>query len=229
MRADAVHRSSRSIRAAAAILGLLAVPFYPGLARSAEFSEDVVKAAYLYRFAGYIEWPARGSTDTPFTIDVLGAPGIARELRRLLPGHPINGRVARVQEITGNRDLGNAQIVYIAAGHADLVRTLVPQSSDASILVVTDEDGGLSAGSTLNFLTIDRNVRFEVSLSAAERWRLRISSDLLGVAIRVQGRTSQSYPGCGQQSDGNVVHGPCRPRLADQRRRIARSNPAPNG
>jgi len=229
MRTDAVHRSSRSIKAAGAILGLLAISFYPGLARSAEFSEDVVKAAYLYRFAGYIEWPARGSPDTPFTIDVLGAPGIARELRRLLPGHPINGRVAQVQEITGNRDLGNAQIVYIAAGHADLVRTLVPQSSDAAILVVTDEDGGLSAGSTLNFLTIDRNVRFEVSLSAAARWRLRISSDLLGVAIRVQGRTSQSYPGCGPSGDGDAVHGPCRPRLADRGHRIARSNPAPKG
>jgi YfiR/HmsC-like len=229
MGTDAVHRSSRSMNAAAAILGLLAISFYPSLARSAEFSEDVVKAAYLYRFAGYIEWPARASTETPFTIDVLGAPGIAQELRRLLPGHPINGRAAQVREITGNRDLGNAQIVYIAAGHADLVRTLVPQSSDASMLVVTDEDGGLSAGSTLNFLTIDRNVRFEVSLSAAERWRLRISSELLGVAIRVQGRTSQSYPGCGPVSDVDSIHGPCGPRVANQERRVALSSPVPKG
>jgi YfiR/HmsC-like len=216
---------------AAAILGLVAMSFYPGPARSAEFSEDVVKAAYLYRFAGYIQWPKRVSPETPFTIDVLGAPGIARELRRLLPGHPINGRAAQVREVTGSRDWGNAQIVYIAAGHADLVRALVPQSSDASMLVVTDEDGGLSAGSTLNFLTIDRNVRFEVSLSAAERWRLRISSELLGVAIRVQGRTSQSYPGCGPPSDGEAIHGRCGLRVAIQGRRArsALSNPAPNG
>jgi YfiR/HmsC-like len=217
------------MNAAAAILGLLAMAFYPSFSRSAEFSEDVVKAAYLYRFAGYVEWPEHGSSQTAFTIDVLGAPGIARELRRLLPGHPINGRVAEVREITGNRDLGNAQIVYLAAGHADFVRTLVPRPSDASMLVVTDEDGGLNAGSTLNFLTIDRNVRFEVSISAAERWGLRISSELLGVAIRVQGRTSQSYPGCGPPSDVDAIHGPCGPRVANQGHRISPSNPAPNG
>src|ERR1700733_3160276 len=77
---DAVHHSSRCMNAAAAILGLLAISLYPSPARSAEFSEDVVKAAYLYRFAGYIQWPQRVSPETPFTIDVLGAPGIAREL-----------------------------------------------------------------------------------------------------------------------------------------------------
>jgi hypothetical protein len=56
--------------------------------------------------------------------------------------------------------------------------------------LVTDDNGGLSDGSAINFLTIDRNVRFEISLSAAERWGLKISSELLSVAIRVQGRPS---------------------------------------
>ncbi len=149
-----------------------------------------MKAAYLYRFAGYIDWPDRGSVETPFIIDVLGAPGIVQELRRLLPGHPVNGRVAQVREITDARDLGSARIVYVAAGHADLLRSLLPQASSASMLLVTDEEGGLSSGSTLNFLTVDRNVRFEVSLTAAQRCGLKISSELLGVAIRVQGRAA---------------------------------------
>jgi hypothetical protein len=228
MNMDAVHPIARSISAAAATVSLLAMSlFSPALA--AEHTEDAVKAAYLYRFAGYINWPERGSVETPFTIDVLGAPGIARELRHLLPGHPINGQVAQVREISGNRDLGNAQIVYIAAGHADLVRTLLPRSSGASMLLVTDEDGGLSAGSALNFLTIDRNVRFEVSLSAAERWGLKISSELLGVAIRVQGRTGQSFLGCGPPSGFDGIHGLCGPRVADQGSRKALPNPAPNG
>jgi hypothetical protein len=181
-------------------------------ANAAEYSEDAVKAAYLYRFAGYIGWPEQGAVKVPFTIDVLGAPGIARELRRLLPGHPINGQIAQVREITGNRDAGNAQIIYVAAGHAELLRTWAPQSSGAPMLLVTDEEGGLSAGGTLNFLTIDRNVRFEVSLSAAERWGLKISSELLGVAVRVQGRTGQSFLGCGRGVD--VVARSCEPRLA---------------
>ncbi len=63
------------------------------------------------------------------------------------------------------------------------------------MLLVTDEEGGLNAGSALNFLTIDRNVRFEVSLTSADRWGLKVSSELLGVAVRVLGSRRQSQLG----------------------------------
>jgi hypothetical protein len=224
MRKNAIQRSHRFRSAVAAALGLLVLSLFLSDARAAGFSEDAVKAAYLYRFAGYVDWPEPAAA-TPFIIDVLGAPGIAQELRRLLPGHPINGQVAQVREITGIRDLGHAQILYIAPGHADLVRTVLLRPGESSILLVTDEDGGLSTGSTLNFLTIDRNVRFEVSLTAAERSGLKISSELLGVAIRVQGRTSRSLLGC----DVDAIYGPCGPRVADQGLRRKSSSPAPDG
>jgi hypothetical protein len=155
------------------------------------YSEDAIKAAYLYRFAGYVNWPEPGPGNTPFIIDVLGSPGVAKELRRLLPGHLINNRAPQVREITGTRDLGTAQMLYVGAGRAHLLRSLVPVPGRASMLLVTDEEEGLTAGSTLNFLTVDRSVRFEVSLTAADRWGLKISSELLGVALRVQGSKRQ--------------------------------------
>jgi hypothetical protein len=186
-----VRHRARRVNAAAAVVGVWALTFFSSPAGAAEYSEDAVKAAYLYRFAGYIGWQDGAAAEGPFTIDVLGSPGVARELRRLLPGHPINGQTAQVREITGHRDLGSPRIVYIAPTHADWLRTtLLPQARSTSMLLVTDEEGGLTAGSAINFLTIDRNVRFEVSLSAAERWGLKISSELLGVAIRVQGRST---------------------------------------
>jgi len=228
MTQDAIHRSARSKKATVALLGLLAMSFLTSHASSAEYSEDAVKAAYLYRFAGYIDWPQRGPT-TPFTIDVLGAPRVASELRRLLPGHPIHGQVAQVREISDHRDLGNAQIVYVAAGHADSVRSFRPEASGTSMLVVTDEEDGLSTGSTLNFLTVDRNVRFEVSLTAAQRWGLKISSELLGVAIRVQGRAGQSFLGCDPPNPIGPILGACGPRMAHQAKRVALQNPVPAG
>jgi hypothetical protein len=57
---------------------------------------------------------------------------------------------------------------------------------------VTDEEGGLRDGGMLNFLTIDRRVRFEVSLTAAGQAHLKISSELLGLAVRVFGVPRQS-------------------------------------
>jgi hypothetical protein len=209
--------SARSVHVAAAMLGMLAMsPLFCLPVSAATYTEDSVKAAYLYRFAGYIDWPERESAETPFIIDVLGAPGIARELRRLLPDHPINNQVAQVREITGPRDLGNADIVYIAAGHADLLRTLMPRANRRSMLLVTDEEDGLSTGSTLNFLTVDRNVRFEVSLASAQRWGLKISSELLGVAIHVQGRGDQSFLGCWPPAGVDSLLAPCGLSLARQ-------------
>jgi len=155
------------------------------------YSEDAVKAAYLYRFVGYVDWPAQVSGSKPFTIAVLDAPGVARELQRLLPGHPVNGGIARVQEITRVQDAGAAQVLYIGAGHADYLGALYSQSVPKSILFVTDEAGGLQSGSVLNFLNIDHRVRFEISLTAAERVHLKISSELLSIAVRVQGARRQ--------------------------------------
>jgi hypothetical protein len=160
------------------------------------YSPNVVKAAYLVRFAGYVDWPEQMPAGTPFVIAVLGAPGVARELRHLLPGHPIHELNAEVREITGAQDLGKPQILYVGEGRAEYLRTAVPARELASVLVVTDEEGGLNAGSALNFLTIDRRVRFEVSLTAADRSGLKISSDLLGVAVRVRGGGRQSRDAC---------------------------------
>jgi hypothetical protein len=181
------------ITAAALVAGLGAgIPAW-----SAEtYSPDVVKAAYLVRFAGYVDWPDQVPAGTPFIIAILGAPGVARELRHLLPGHPVHGLNAEVREISGAQDLGKPQILYVGEGRAEYLRTAVPAGQLASVLVVTDEEGGLNAGSALNFLTIDRRVRFEVSLTAADRSGLKISSDLLGVAVRVRGGGRQSRDSC---------------------------------
>jgi len=188
---DIARRLGRTA-AAGTVVGILAMSTLVSPLFAADaYSEDAIKAAYLYRFAGYVNWPEPGPGNTPFIIDVLGSPGVAKELRRLLPGHLINNRAPQVREITGTRDLGTAQMLYVGAGRAHLLRSLVPVPGRASMLLVTDEEEGLTAGSTLNFLTVDRSVRFEVSLTAADRWGLKISSELLGVALRVQGSKRQ--------------------------------------
>ncbi len=170
---DVAHRICRNVTAGVAAVCLLAMsslvdPSYG----DDSFSEDAVKAAYLYRFAGYVEWPNQ-PPDAPFIIDVLGSPAIARELQRLLPNHSIKNRAVQVREIRNVRELGNAQILYVGAGHAQALRSLTPAPGLPPVLEVSDEEGGLSDGSALNFLTINRNVRFEVSLTAADRWGSR--------------------------------------------------------
>lgn len=158
---------------------------------AADYSEEVVKAAYLFRFASYVAWPG-GAGRGDFIIVVLGSPPMARELEGLARTHSINNRPVQVREVASVRDVTDPDILYVAAGRADSLRSWRPTRTSRSTLIVTDEEDGLRDGGMLNFLTVDRRVRFEVSLTAADQAHLRISSELLALAVRVFGAPRQS-------------------------------------
>jgi hypothetical protein len=183
--------------------------------RAAEdYSEDAVKAAFLYRFAGYVTWPQELGSGAPFTIAVLGADGTVGALERLLPNHSIRNHHAQVRRIQRVQDLGDAQMLYVVSGHPEQARKVIGALNGQPVLVVTDEEGGLEEGSVVNFLLVDRRVRFEISLSAAEDHRLKISSELLSVAARVQGGRLRSDAFCGPATFSNRVGSACPPRVA---------------
>lgn len=168
-----------------------------GAARAGgRYSADAIKAAYLYRITSYVQWPGRRRSDAPFTIDVLGDPAVAVELEQLLPDHTIHGHPARIRVITRIADLGDAQMLYIGPDFHGVVRVAIASVADRPVLIVTDEQRGLADGSTINFVEGGQHVRFEVSLTAASRARLNISSQLLSVAARVEGRKLGSGIDC---------------------------------
>jgi hypothetical protein len=182
-------------------LTLLAVVWAMSLAvRAADaaesYSEDAVKAAFLYRFTGYVDWPSQAAADPQFTIAVLDADGVASELGRLLQNRQIQNRPAQVRSIKNLRELDGAQMLYIGGSHRDDLRRLISGVAGRPVLVVTNQDGGLDAGSSVNFLLIDQRVRFEISLDAAQGSGLRVASELLAVAIRVRGRRVYTEAGC---------------------------------
>ncbi|MGH8221204.1 MAG: YfiR family protein [Steroidobacteraceae bacterium] len=161
------------------------------------YSEDAVKAAFLYRFAAYVTWPPQAARDVrTFTIAVLGADSIAQELERIVAGRMINGLPARVRRIEAIRALGDAQMLFVGDGSIDMLRRQIDRIAAQPILVVTDTPSGLDSGSTVNFLLIDRRLRFEVSLAAADRAGLKVSAELLSVAARVEGDHRRSDISC---------------------------------
>jgi len=192
---DYRNHTARSWLSDASLFVLLAMVIVPSFGADT-VPQDAVRAAYLYRFAGYIDWPAQDAALPDFTIDIMGSPGTADELRRLLAKHSIKDKQAQVREIASLQDLGDAHILYVGTGYADMIRGLAPRPGRPAILVVTDEDGALAAGSVINLIQVERNIRFEVSIAAAQRWGLKISSELLSVAVRVQAPHPQSAVMC---------------------------------
>jgi hypothetical protein len=167
--------------AVALIVGIPPTPTHA----AAPYPEEAVKAIFLYRFAGYVTWPASTAT-AQFTIAVLGAENVAEQLKEFLPEHPIQGRPARVATIQGLGQLGDAQMLYIGPGVTGKLSVLIEALKDRPVLIVTDQPGALEEGSTVNFLLEEQHVRFEISTAAAKRSGLSIGSDLLAVAQRVK-------------------------------------------
>lgn len=188
------------------VLLLCATSLPPALAapaaHAASFSSNEIKAAFLYRFASYVEWPQAAPAAT-FVIGIAGADGIADELERLVPSVRIDERPVEVRRVATAADLDGVQILYIGAG-SRMPGPLRDAALTAPrpILVVTDQSQAMPSGAVINLVELDRKVRFEVSLVEAERRGLKLNSGLLSVAIRIDGRPRANGT-CIEQQRGN--------------------------
>lgn len=166
---------------------VLCVGAVPAL-HAAVFSADAVKATFLHRFASYVEWPEEAQGAGPFVIGVAHSDEVAAHLDSLLSGITVRGRPATLRIVKSVQDLDGLHILYISPRGLPRTRALRAAAAKLPILLVTDTEQGLEAGGVINFIESNRNVRFEVSLEAADRARLRIDSALLAVAAHVERR-----------------------------------------
>lgn len=154
--------------------------------------ERRVKAAFLYKFLGYAEFPPGAFVDagSPVTIGVIGADDMAAELARIVSGRTVHNRPVLVR-VLREPELGTpVHLLFVGGLDAGRVGRIVRAAGNA-MLVVTECDDGLQQGSAINFRIVDERVRFDVALDAAERNGIKLSSRLLTVANRVQKGTQQ--------------------------------------
>ena len=152
-------------------------------------SATSVKAAFLYRFLDFVEWPERAlaSAQAPIVIGVLGADALAQELEEVVAGRRVASRPVEVRRVDVAHALDGVNVLYVGEHAAAALPGLAAAAARASVLLVSDFEHALDEGSVINLLVVDDRVRFEVSLEAAARSGLRLSSRLLGVAYRVRG------------------------------------------
>jgi hypothetical protein len=175
--------ASGAVLACVALLG-----WAQGAADDAATLEQRVKAAFLYQFAGYVEWPPNSfaQADTPVTIAVLGNDPLAAELKQLVVNRTVAGRKVAVRQVKPGESLAGVHILFIGSAENARLGQLTQAGKARPVLTVTEADGALNQGSMINFVIVDRRVRFEVALDSAEKSGLRLSSRLLAVAQQVR-------------------------------------------
>ncbi len=152
-------------------------------------AERRVKAAYLFRFARYIEWPgsALAQPGDPLLMGVWGHDELAGDLAALVAGHHVDGRRVEVLKV---RDPASTtvHILFMAQARGNRLARLLAALEQRPILVVTESPGALGLGSVINFLVDGGQIRFELSPQAAAKRGLRLSSRLIAVSHNLPGR-----------------------------------------
>ena len=144
--------------------------------------ERRVKAAFIYKFAGYVEWPEATLVQPaePITIGVMGDDAIVGELTQVVSGRTIEARPLTVRRVRNVDNAMGIQVLFVS--HAERAKLSELKSINAPVLIISETDGALDQGSVINFIMVGGRVRFEVALDNAERRNLKLSSRLLTVA-----------------------------------------------
>lgn len=154
------------------------------LAYSQAISEDQVKAAYLYNFAKFVEWPEASFPDAsaPIHLCVLNDPSIGARLSQIVKDKQISGRSISVVSIQNAEQGRSCQILFINSAQNWQVEHVIKVLQGASVLTVGEATGFVEQGGIVNFVIQNDQVHFQVNHRAATQSRLRMSARLLSVA-----------------------------------------------
>jgi hypothetical protein len=176
-----------SLLPAPALLLISCLSGNPVLAAEVQESERPleykVKAAFLYNFAKFVEWPDRVFPDqtSPIRICILGDDAFAGVVERTVHGETLNRRSLVVHRARPDppRD---CQILFVSKSAESYFHALLDRARNLPVLTVGEHDSFCPAGGILNFYLADGKVRFEVNMNALDVSQLRISSKLLRLA-----------------------------------------------
>ncbi len=155
-------------------------------AQEAAPSEFQLKAAFIYNFAKFVEWPVEAfpASYSPFVIGIIGDNPFDDTLGQTVLNKQINGHPFRVVQFKTLADLKRCHILFIGLSERKRLAEILRSIRGASVLTVSDLDHFLPAGGMIHFLMEGKKVRFEINDAAAKQAGLRISSKLLNLAKR---------------------------------------------
>jgi hypothetical protein len=149
--------------------------------------EYQVKAAFLYKFGNYVDWPERAfeRPDSPLVVGIVGADTFADALIQLVAGRMVNGHAVTVRKLRRGESVAGLHILFIGRMDEAGLTELLAASKGRAMLTVTEAENTIPPGSMINFVLVDDKVRFDIALPPAEQGNLKISARLLGVARKV--------------------------------------------
>ncbi len=171
-------------------LALLVCAAFGIAAESPRAREYEVKAAFLYHFASFVEWPpeAPAHAGEQFVIGILGDDPFGSDLDAAVDGKTVNDRLLLIRRAKRLEDLRGCAIAFISRSESDRLTEILDALREWNVLSVGEGEDFASLGGIITFVTRDSKVHFVINQQAALQARLKISSKLLSVADSVIGQ-----------------------------------------
>ena len=159
--------------------------FAIGFKCHAQPTEYQIKAAFIYNFARFVDWPTQAFPDaaSPMTVGMLGENAFGDSLQGAINGKTIKGHALQFKQLDSLADATNCQVLFISASEKSRLSKILARLQGTSVLTVSETDGFIEGGGMINLKIVDQKVRFEINNDAAKKAGLTISSKLLSLAI----------------------------------------------
>jgi hypothetical protein len=179
------------MRFRAAGLLLLSLLFVRG-GRPANAQEDSqpteyeIKAAFIFNFAKFVEWPAAAfpKASSPIIVGVLGENPFHDALDRTIKSKTIDEHPVIIRQFRAATDVTNCHILFISSSEKARLPQIVKQLNGRSVLTVGEMPGFTETGGMINFVLEGSKIRLQINNDAAINAGLKISAKLLSVGLR---------------------------------------------
>jgi hypothetical protein len=148
---------------------------------TAATSEHEVKAAFMYNFSRFVQWPGP-ETDKPFTIGVIGKDPFGPVLDEAVQGKRVNGRELVVRRFSRIESVVGCNILFVASSEENNLERILHALRGMPVLTIGEMNQFGERGGMINLITQGNRIRFEINVEAIERGGLKVSSDLLRLA-----------------------------------------------
>ncbi len=150
--------------------------------------EYQIKAAFLYNFTMFIEWPPEAfpSPSAAIKLCVLGEDPFGDDLEQTIRGKLINGRTVVVQRFQGMQGLDGCHVLFVSTSEQRHLSQILESLKGRSVLTVGEMERFAAAGGMINFTMQEHKVRFEINVDVTQRAGLKLSSQLLKLATIIR-------------------------------------------
>ena len=159
-----------------------------GRAQQAQPTEYQIKAAFLFNFAKFVEWPpaAFAEATSPIVIGILGKNPYNEDLARIIRDKKVDDRPLVIKELRSPTETTNCHILFISTSEKTRLPQIIKSLRGTSVLTVGEMDRFVENGGMINFFLESGKIRFEINNAAATSAGLKISSRLLALASSPQ-------------------------------------------